>query len=349
MAKKGLVGIDIGSYYTKVVEIKEKKGVTYLEKIAREKTPDGVFVQEKVDVDILAEFLQYIYKQYNIKNKNVAVALNSSFVISKTVTMPLVVDEEIEQAVMWEAEQYAPFGIEQVNVSYQVMNKDPEKNEMTVLIVLTKKEIVESYKEAFKKAKLNIVVLDVDIFALANAFFSNDFDNASKHNLLIDVGYNSTKFIFTKDEIPTFSRYVDFGFKYIIDEAASVFSMSNEEVTKMFENFDSVEDSKKDTLVSFVQDKTSKLYIQIQNSIGFYEANVLTSYDELDNIVFSGALGVMFEYVKSNMPHDIINNKNVFRIKPFSVFVVNNTMEEDISTPIGSLYSLAVGLAVRGL
>jgi type IV pilus assembly protein PilM len=238
--------------------------------------------------------------------------------------------------------------MDQVNVSYQVMNKNTDKNEMTVLLVLTKKEIVNSYKEAFKKAKLNIEILDVDIFALANCFFRNEYELSSKHNMLIDVGYNSTKLIFTKNEMPTFSRYVDFGFKYILEEAASIFSVSMEEAGNMFENMNSVEDDKKDTLISFVQDKTAKLYIQLQNSIGFYEANVLNSYDELDNIVFSGVLGVMFDYLKNNMPEDILN-KNVMRIKPFSVFVTNSSGIEDISSSINSLYSIAVGLAVRGL
>jgi type IV pilus assembly protein PilM len=348
VAKKGLIGLDIGSYYTKVVEIREKKGIANIESIAKTRTPDGLFVQEKLDEDIAAEFLQSFFSENKIKNKNVAVALNSSFVITKTITMPLVVDEEIEQAVMWEAEQYAPFGMDQVNVSYQVMNKNTDKNEMTVLLVLTKKEIVNSYKEAFSKAKLNIEILDVDIFALANCFFRNEYELSSKHNMLIDVGYNSTKLIFTKNEIPTFSRYVDFGFKYILEEAASIFSVSMEEAGNMFENMNSIEDDKKDTLISFVQDKTAKLYVQLQNSIGFYEANVLNSYDELDNIVFSGVLGVMFDYLKNNMPEDILN-KNVMRIKPFSVFVTNSSGIEDISSSINSLYSIAVGLAVRGL
>ena len=348
MSKKGLVGLDIGGCYTKVVEIKEKKGVASVENVAKEKTPDGFFVQEKIDIDVASEFLKSVFSANKIKNKNVAVALNSSFVITKTIVMPLVVDEEIDQAVMWEAEQYAPFGMDQVNVSYQVMNKDANKNEMTVLIVLTKKEIVESYKEAFKKAKLNIEVLDVDIFALSNAFFKNEYEESSKHNMLIDVGYNSTKLVFVKNEIPTFSRYVDFGFKYIIEEAASVFSASQEEAANMFENLSKVEDSKKEALISFMQDKTSKLYIQIKNSIGFYEANVLTAYDELDNIVLSGAIGVMFEYLKNTMPEEMIK-RNIVRMKPFNVFVVNDTGLEDVASSVSSLYSLAVGLAVRGL
>ncbi len=348
MAKRNLVGLDIGSYYTKVVELKDKKGVISIENAAKERTPDGVFDQEKLDVDIVAEFLKSFFTQNKIRNKNVAVSLNSSFVITKTVTMPLVVDEEIEQAVMWEAEQYAPFGIEQVNVSYQIMNKDNDKNEMTTLIVLTKKDIVESYKEAFSKAKLNIHILDVDIFALANAFFQNDYDNSSKHNLLVDVGYNSTKLVFTRNEIPTFSRYVDFGFKYILEEASSIFSSSVDEVSNMLEQIESVEESKRDSLISFIQDKTGKLYIQLQNSIGFYEANVLNTFDEINNIAFSGALGALFDYVRMNMPEDIIN-KNAMKVKPFSVFVVNGEGLEDVSTNAGSLYSIAVGLAVRGL
>ncbi len=139
MAKKNLVGLDIGSYYTKVVELDNKKGVPIVKRVVRERTPDLISSQEEIDIDVMSEFLNSLFSQYKIKNRNAALALNSSYVITKTVSMPLVVDEEIEQAVMWEAEQYAPFGMEQVNVSYQIMEKDKEKNEMTVLIVLKKK------------------------------------------------------------------------------------------------------------------------------------------------------------------------------------------------------------------
>ncbi len=344
MAKKGLVGLDIGSYYTKVVELEDKKGVVGIKKILKERTPE-LFKQEEFDIEVMAEFLNSLFAQYKIKNRNVAVALNSSFIITKTVSMPLVVDEEIEQAVMWEAEQYAPFGMEQVNVSYQIMKKDKDKNEMTVLIVLTKKDMVESYIAAFKKAKIHIKILDVDVFATANAFFKNEQDLKNKHNMLVDVGHHSTKIIFLKGEIPIFSRYVEFGFDSIIEDAKETLEISESEINMVLSNINA---PKRDTVLAFVNDKVIRLYSQLQNSISFYENNVLNSYEDIDNIVFSGVFGVLLDYLRNGIPEEL-SNKNITRLNPFGMFSTQGVNYEDLGSSLSSFYCVAVGLAIRGL
>ncbi len=344
MAKKSLVGLDIGSYYTKIVELSDKKGVNIINKAIKERTPELILKQEEIDVDVMSEFLNSLFSQYKIRNRNVAMALNSSFVITKTVSMPLVVDDEIEQAVMWEAEQYAPFGMEQVNVSYQIMEKDKEKNEMTVLIVLTKKDIVESYVAALKKAKLHVKIVDVDVFALSNAFFKNKVDIKNKHNMLVDVGHHSTKIVFLKNEIPTFSRYVEFGFGSLIEDASKTFGTTEGEINLILEG--TKDESKKDSLIAFVNDKIGRLYTQLLNSISFYENNVLNVYEDIDYIVFSGVFGVLFDYLKSGMPEELLN-KNIMRFNPFSAFSAEGNINEDLSSPLSSFYSVAVGLAVR--
>ncbi len=346
MVKKNLTGLDIGSYYTKIVELEDKKGVVRVKTALKERTPELLVGQEEIDMDVMAEFLKSIFSQYKIKNKNVALALNSSFVITKTVSMPLVVDEEIQQAVMWEAEQYAPFGMDQVNVSYQIMNKNVEKNEMTVLIVLTKKAIVESYVMALKKAKLNVKIIDVDIFAASNALLENEIEMKDKHNMLVDVGYSSTKIVFLKKEIPVFSRYVEFGFQTILEDASKTFDLNEREINFILAG--SKSNDKKDSLIAFMNDKTVRLYSQLQNSISFYENTVLSVYENIDNIIFSGAFGVMFDYLKASIPEEL-SSKNVARLNPFGVFLTQGNGYEDIASSLNSLYAVAVGLAVRGL
>jgi len=350
VAKKSFVGLDIGSYYTKVIELEDNKGAILLKNAFKERTPEGIFKHEEIDSDLMYEFIREIFNVHKIKNKTVAIALNSSFVITKTVTLPLVVDDEVEQAVMWEAEQYAPFGMEQVNASYQIMKKDTESNEMTVLIALTKKDIVDSFVKAMKKAKLKLVLIDVDVFALFNAFAKNNYDLKSEHNLLIDAGYNSTKLVFTKDEIPTFSRYVDFSFKSILDSAAETFEKSPEEIANIVENFHSSENETKSAIAAFINDKIVRLYMQIANSISFYHTNVLESEERIQNIVISGAFCAVFDLIKENLPEDILQY-NVIAFNPFSALSLEKGSFDlnEITSNSGSLYSISLGLAVRSL
>ncbi len=344
--KKGLVGVDIGHYYTKVVYFEDNKGVVQLRNVFRERTPEGVITSEGCDEVVLGEFLKSIFKERRVRCKDVAFGLSSSFVITKTLNMPLVVEEETEQAIMWEAEQYAPVGMDQVNVSYQVLEKNKEKNEMVVLIAITKKEIVESFKSAFKIAKLKLNVIDVDAFAAANAFMYANSDQAKKHNLIVDMGYASTKLIFLKNELPMFTRYIDFNFSGMLQEAKDVFSIKEGEVEGILREEDN---ERKDNLLAFFNDKLFSLYAQIQNSITFYNSNILDVPEPLDNIVFTGVLGVLYEYLNIENIREYLK-ADVVQFNPFD-FASKENVDNLEETTLGqsSIYSVACGLSLRGL
>ncbi len=345
-SKKGLVGVDIGHYYTKVVYFENDKGVLKLKNVFKERTPDDVLTSEGCDEVVLGDFLKSIFSENRVKNKRVAFGLNSSFVITKTLSMPLVVDEEIEQAVMWEAEQYAPVEMEQVNVSYQVMEKNKEKNEMTILIAITKKEIVESFKSAFKRAKLKLDVVDVDIFSAANSFMFANKEKEKKHNLIVDLGYSSSKLIFLRNEHPMFTRYMDFNFSSVLTEAKDVFGVREDEIESILIKED---DEKKDNLLAFFNDKLFNLYSQIQNSITFYNSSILDVPEQIDNIVFTGVLGILYDNLNIENIREYLKAE-VVQFNPFdfsSKEGVNNL--EEIALGISSIYCVACGLSLRGL
>ncbi|AEA34151.1 type IV pilus assembly protein PilM [Hippea maritima DSM 10411] len=345
--KKGLVGIDVGHYFTKIVYFENKKGVIELISAFKERTPDGIVSAEGVDENIFSEFISTVFSENKIRNKNVAISLNSSTVISKTLSMPLVADEEMEQAIMWEAEQYAPFGMEHVNASYQLLERNEEKKEMTVLIAITKKDIIESYKRALKKAKLNLKIVDVDVFAVANAFFVNEPDKAKKHNLFVDVGHVSTKLVFTKNEIPVFSRYIDFGFSDMLDEASDVLEIKKEEIDLIFEP--SYKDKeKKESFLNFINDKMVMLYTQIQNSITFYKANILDMEEDVENIVLVGCLGALTDRLNLEFAEELLKSK-IITFNPFNFASKSGFSNESVVLEDSSFYTIASGLSLRGL
>ncbi len=344
--KKGLVGVDIGHYYTKVVYFENNKGVVKLRNVFKERTPDDVLTSEGCDEIVLGDFLKSIFSEYKVKNKKIAFGLNSSFVITKTLSMPLVVDDEIEQAVMWEAEQYAPVEMDQVNVSYQVMEKNKEKNEMTILFAITKKGIIESFKSAFKKAKLKLDMVDVDIFAAANSFMFSDKEQKKRHNLVVDLGYSSAKLIFLRNGHPMFTRYMDFNFSSVLLEAKDVFGVREDEIEIILMKGDS---EKKDNLVTFFNDKLFNLYTQIQNSITFYNSSILDVPEQIDNIVFTGVLGVLYENLNIESIREYLK-ADIVQFNPFDFSSKENVNNlEEVALGISSIYCVACGLSLRGL
>ncbi len=344
--KVGLVGVDVGHYYTKVVEFERKKGVVSLVKVFKERTPEGVLSADGCDEVVLSEFLRSVFSEHKVKNRNVAFSINSSFVITKTLKMPLVVDEEIEQAVMWEAEQYAPVGIEEVNVSYQVLGKDENKKEMVILIAITKKGIIESYKSAFKRAKLKLEIVDVDVFSAANVYLFSKPKSIDKHNLIVDLGHSSTKLVFLKRGIPTFARYMDFNFSNILDEAEDVFNIQKEDVESILK---SEESEKKGGFIAFLNEKLFTLYTQIKNSITFYNTSIVDIEEPIDNVVFTGVLGVLYGYLSIERAKDILNSE-IIHFDPFE-FASKDSVDnlDEVLRGTSSLYCVASGLSLRGV
>ncbi|WP_022669684.1 type IV pilus biogenesis protein PilM [Hippea alviniae] len=348
LSKSGVVGVDIGHYYTKVVNVIDKKGVLVLKQAFRELTPQDVITSEGVDDVVLGDFLRSIFSQHGLKSKNVSVALNSSFVITKTLSIPLVADEEIEQAVMWEAEQYAPVSMEDVNVSYQILDKNEDKNEMTVLLALTKKEIVDSYIKAFSRAKLKVSTVDVDVFAIYNSFEANNKEALNKHLLFVDMGYSSTKLIFVKKGIPIFTRYMDFNFSSLIEDAVGILSLKKEEISILLERKHN--DEKKESLLNFLNDKLISLFTQIQNSMTFYLSNILNVEEPVEEVVLTGILGALYESLNIDMMREFFKS-DISRYNPFDVVSKDESGEaiEETTPDVSPFYCIASGLALRSI
>jgi type IV pilus assembly protein PilM len=169
---KDAVGLDIGASSVKAVQLKRGRGVHELVRLGiaplhPETIVDGVIM----DSGTVISAIQQIFAENQIKTKDVAVAVSGHSVIVKKIRVTKMKREELEEAIPFEAEQYVPYAIEDVNLDFQVLeNADPNANELDVLLVAVKKDIVNDYLSIISTAGLNAVVVDVDAFALENAF-----------------------------------------------------------------------------------------------------------------------------------------------------------------------------------
>ena len=169
---KDAVGLDIGASSVKAVQLKRGRGVHELVRLGiaplhPETIVDGVIM----DSGTVISAIQQIFSENQIKTKDVVVAVSGHSVIVKKIRVTKMKPEELEEAIPFEAEQYVPYAIEDVNLDFQVLeNADPNASELDVLLVAVKKDIVNDYLSIISTAGLNAVVVDVDAFALENAF-----------------------------------------------------------------------------------------------------------------------------------------------------------------------------------
>ncbi len=121
--KKELVGLDIGSHTIKLVDLAGSKGRYRLRQFATAPLPPEVIVDGAVmDSGAIIEVVRDMVAKSRVKNKRVALSISGFSVIIKKITVGFMSEEELLDSIQWEAAQYIPFDIEDVNVDFQVLS-----------------------------------------------------------------------------------------------------------------------------------------------------------------------------------------------------------------------------------
>ena len=174
---KALVGLDIGSSAVKAVELKPAgKGYKVTAFGSEPIPPDSIVDGAIIDGGAVADSIRRLFDSRHIKTREVAASLSGNAVIVKKISLPVMTAAELSESIYWEAEQYIPFDIQDVNLDYQILDPGTGpggKGTMDVLLVAAKKEKIADYTGVIAQAGRTAVVVDVDAFALQNAYEVN--------------------------------------------------------------------------------------------------------------------------------------------------------------------------------
>ncbi|HEX12903.1 MAG: hypothetical protein C0173_05350 [Desulfurella sp.] len=330
MASKNLVGLDIGSKFTKIVQLKEKSGVKFLINAQLISTPQDLNMEDSV---AMKDFLSLLATSNNLKNKPIAYALNISECIARYLTIPMVDESEIEQAVMWEAEQYIPFKLDKVNVNYQILNVDQNNKNYKVLIVAAKKEKIEFLKEVFSKAKLKLECVDVDIFSTINTYLENAPEK-NKLVFILNIGAKSTKLALLDSTEPIYFSYIDFSLDSIVLDIASKLSISESESLNML-----LSKNKDPHLISIIESNLINLQNELSNVLNFNFSLIADRH--IDNFVLAGgacSIDEIATYLAT------VFNIGVIKLNPFETLTIQ---DPNFNIDNKYLFDVALGLALR--
>ena len=247
VAKKNqLIGLDIGSHSIKLVEIEDSKKGRVLKNFGVIGLPQNAIVEGSIkEMEIVSSAIKNLFKHLKIKNKNVASSISGYSVIVKKISISQRSDPELEATIPDEAEQYIPFDISDVNLDYEVLpsaagaketekgDKEGEKEDfMDIMLVAAKKDIVEDYVSLLQLSNLNPVVLDVDAFALQNAF-EISAEETSGCYAIVNVGAEELGINAIKEGISIFTRDSSYGGSQITEAIMSKFDVSHEEADRI--------------------------------------------------------------------------------------------------------------------
>ena len=167
---KSVVGLDIGSSAVKAIELKPqgKNGFKIAAFASEPVPPDTIVDGAIIDAVAVADAIRRIFDSKRFKATDVVASLSGSSVIVKKIALPVMTEAELAESIHWEAEQYIPFDIQDVNIDYQVLDAggaESGKQTMDVLLVAAKKDKIADYAGVIAQAGRTPVVVDVDAFA----------------------------------------------------------------------------------------------------------------------------------------------------------------------------------------
>src|SRR5512132_3217736 len=193
---KAVVGLDIGSSAVKAVELKAVgKGFKVVAFAIEPVPPDSIVDGAIIDGAAVADAIRRVFENKAFKTKDVAASLSGNAVIVKKINLPVMTPAELSESIFWEAEQYIPFDIQDVNLDYQILDPGTAadgKGTMEILLVAAKKEKIADYTGVIAQAGRTAVVVDVDAFALQNAFELNYGFGGKTVVVLLNAGASAT-------------------------------------------------------------------------------------------------------------------------------------------------------------
>ncbi len=358
---RNLIGLDIGNYMIKAVQMKRKGEALRLVSLAVAEVPAEV--QEEADPylknDMLSACIKQLMKDNGIKGTRVVTAIAGDAVIVRYVKLPYMSEDELKNVISYEAEQYIPLAIDQVVLDFEVLGELDEdgQRKIEVLLVAAKEEIIEQHMALLKQTGLAPQVIDVDSFALQNCHEYNYGVVEEETIALINIGAKMTTINILEGGITHLTRDVAVAGNNFTREIQREFDLSFPEAEKMkkeegevlieSEDIMQMEIPKKDDKATKIADSftpvLNKLVAEIQRSFDYYESSIKKS--PVTRIILSGGTAQMKnldKYLAEKLDVTVELND------PFKhIQISEKEFDLDYITANAQLFNIGVGLALR--
>jgi type IV pilus assembly protein PilM len=342
---KPLVGLDIGSSSVKAVELsKSKKGYQLTGFAVEPLVPDSVVDGAIMDAPLVAGAIKKILTTGKFKPKGVATGISGHSVIVKRVVVPAATPAEVESSIQMDMEQYIPFDIAEVNMDYQVVGPGTTSSDdagMDVVLVAAKKDKIQNHTNVISLAGRNPDVVDIDAFALQNAFEANYAVDPNGTIALLNIGASLMNINITKGGMPLFVRDVSVGGNQYTDILQKELQLNFQEAEDL--KLGKTGGGEAEMVQPLLESITDMLITEVQKTFDFFRETYPT--ETITQVLISGGTSHMLglaERIQETFgcPTEVLN--------PFKSITMGPKVDAARVTSLGPALAVAVGLALRG-
>jgi type IV pilus assembly protein PilM len=341
-----LIGVDISSTAVKMVELVDAgKGQPRVERYAIELLPqDAVLDGNFASLEAVGETLHRCWKRLGTSTRFVAMALPTSAVITKKITLPANLrEQDMEIQVEAEANQYIPFALEEVNLDFQVIGPAPgSPDDVEVLLAASRKEKVEDRVAAAEVAELKPVVMDVESYAIQAAYElvikQLPQGGAGQIVALVEVGASAMKVTIMKDDQQLYAREHAFGGSQLTEEIRRVYGMGPDEAENLKRSGTPPDNYEAEILHPFIENMAQ----EVARALQFFFTS--TPHGEVHHIILAGGSALapgVAEIVGQR------TNVNTILADPFAGMAISSRIRAKQLAADAPSLMVACGLALR--
>jgi type IV pilus assembly protein PilM len=346
LAKKALVGLDIGSSSVKAVELQGKPGSLELLNLGYENLqPDTIVDGQIMELNDVSNVINNIFREHNIKTTRVAAGVSGHSVIVKNIVVPQMSEDELQESFSWHAEEHIPFDINDVSMDYQITGQTPDA--LHVLMAACKRDKIANLRQAIQLASMQPAVIDVDAFALQNCYEVNYNPQPGQVVALLNIGASTMNINVLNGTLSVFTRDVSVGgnqYTGLLQKELGLTFEQAEAVKRGMPAPEGTEDRATEPILETVSDI---LALEIQKTFDFYRATAEDGDAAVQKILLSGGGSKLTGLA------DFLARRFEIAVEYFDPFkqikVDSRRFDPDYMREVVPEMAVAVGLALRGV
>ncbi len=263
--KRTSLGLDIGSGFVKIVEMDHSGDQPEVARVAiRPLLPDAIVEGEVMDPGLVADTIRGLFEEMGSPGGTLITAVGGHDVIIKKIEMDRMKESDARDVIRWEAEQHVPFDIKSVELDFQILDPEGEGLQMQVLLVAAKRELVDNKVSLLGEAGVSPSIIDVDAFALHNAFSHNYPEGMEGVVALVNVGHEVTNVNILEDGIPILTRDIPFGSRRLREDLQRERGLTSEQAEEVVQGQEPIDD-----LERFVEASADEVAVGVERAAAF--------------------------------------------------------------------------------
>jgi type IV pilus assembly protein PilM len=333
-------GLDIGATSIKAVSLQSQKNGFLLDSSFMMPIPlKGMLSSSPLDEQEMAEALKKVVDNAKITTKNVNIALPENKIYTSVIEMPLLSDKELASAIYWEAEQYIPVPLSQINLVWTILKKDEK---VRVLMVGAPTTVINKYQRILEMAGFKIAAIETEILSAIRALVYNKGSGNFPHTVITNIGAENTSLAIIKEGLLIFTYSIPTGGAAINRALEADFGLSQSASEEYKKVYGISKEGVGGKIGSAIEPILTSILNEFKKALAFYSQKYKDT-PLIQQIVLSGGTarlpGIQLFFADALGIETAIAN-------PWGALTNQNLPKEILDS--ASEYTIAVGLAMRG-